>query len=577
MAGRYTSSRHQVCLETKDLSYIIAENYQPGTRTPIYSTLSAASPKDGLDYPLDADTIQDGDDRPASRNWPPMSSKDNERLRMEGFDTASPTYKGSSAKRQTVVPGRTQSRGSKPAKGKPLIESTAQTDDDSKWIHRDKLAQIESQELREISFRLGLPAHVESGTQVRPSNHDKRGSFHGSSTVQETGVGDAHSISVASPSGQQRPDSMVLESTASLLVTDSHTATSYWLSNPETDKTELPSSTPQAYLDALQPPRGDSHGQSSSSVKRTGQSSLGTQLALRKSLSQQKRSTARRSGETNRASMERQRPLHLAARPEGDAPWLAEMYKPDPRLPQEEQIIPTHAKRLAREKVEMYDMAPLSSRQPQSFLLEPDDPESDEAEKSGTRHSAVIAGKTSATHDPTLEKQISAGRSHIAGSNDLQDAVSPTHSEYTKSNEYIHLRTLNSPLEVDGQEWPLSSTRVDNSPPKPALNIRPGRDGDAGGFSRGSDRGSYQLTPVIRTKEEMEQRLGQQPGVGSRTSESETPKLALADTSHLKTTPRINKQTTSVPGRPIVSKFEDDKPEAAVKTKKKRRKRFLCF
>jgi hypothetical protein len=35
-------------------------------------------------------------------------------------------------------------------------------------------------------------------------------------------------------------------------------------------------------------------------------------------------------------------------RPEGEAPWLASMYKPDPRLPPEEQMLPTHAKRLAQ-------------------------------------------------------------------------------------------------------------------------------------------------------------------------------------------------------------------------------------
>ena len=39
-------------------------------------------------------------------------------------------------------------------------------------------------------------------------------------------------------------------------------------------------------------------------------------------------------------------------RPEGDPPWLASMYKPDPRLPPDQQMIPTHAKRLAQEQWE---------------------------------------------------------------------------------------------------------------------------------------------------------------------------------------------------------------------------------
>jgi hypothetical protein len=37
-------------------------------------------------------------------------------------------------------------------------------------------------------------------------------------------------------------------------------------------------------------------------------------------------------------------------RPEGEAPWIATMYKPDPRLPPDQQIIPTHAKRMQQEQ-----------------------------------------------------------------------------------------------------------------------------------------------------------------------------------------------------------------------------------
>ncbi|KAL6709409.1 40S ribosomal protein S12 [Coniothyrium glycines] len=41
-----------------------------------------------------------------------------------------------------------------------------------------------------------------------------------------------------------------------------------------------------------------------------------------------------------------------AHRPEGEAPWIATMYKPDPRLPPDQQIIPTHAKRMQQEQWE---------------------------------------------------------------------------------------------------------------------------------------------------------------------------------------------------------------------------------
>lgn len=44
-------------------------------------------------------------------------------------------------------------------------------------------------------------------------------------------------------------------------------------------------------------------------------------------------------------SGENDRPRTAVNRPEGDPPWLSTMYKPDPRLPPDQQIIPTHARR----------------------------------------------------------------------------------------------------------------------------------------------------------------------------------------------------------------------------------------
>ena len=44
------------------------------------------------------------------------------------------------------------------------------------------------------------------------------------------------------------------------------------------------------------------------------------------------------------------RPATAINRPEGDPPWLATMYKPDPRLPPDQQLLPTHAKRLEQKK-----------------------------------------------------------------------------------------------------------------------------------------------------------------------------------------------------------------------------------
>ena len=47
-------------------------------------------------------------------------------------------------------------------------------------------------------------------------------------------------------------------------------------------------------------------------------------------------------------------------RPEGDPPWLATMYKPDPRLPPDQQILPTHARRMQQEQWEKEGKTPIT-------------------------------------------------------------------------------------------------------------------------------------------------------------------------------------------------------------------------
>src|SRR6201999_1549016 len=51
-----------------------------------------------------------------------------------------------------------------------------------------------------------------------------------------------------------------------------------------------------------------------------------------------------RSGETPPGSSNK--------RPEGDPPWLSSIYSPDPKLPPEQQLLPTVAKRLQQEQWE---------------------------------------------------------------------------------------------------------------------------------------------------------------------------------------------------------------------------------
>lgn len=93
---------------------------------------------------------------------------------------------------------------------------------------------------------------------------------------------------------------------------------------------------------------------------------------------------ATRAGDNNRPT------TATANRVEGDPPWLATMYKPDPRLPPDQQILPTHAKRMQQEQWEKegktpstYDreFAPLAIRSDNEPPHEIQEPEKTEPEQ----------------------------------------------------------------------------------------------------------------------------------------------------------------------------------------------------
>lgn len=52
------------------------------------------------------------------------------------------------------------------------------------------------------------------------------------------------------------------------------------------------------------------------------------------------------------------RPPTAVNRPEGDPPWLATMYKPDPRLPPDQQMLPTLARKMQQEQWEKEGRTP---------------------------------------------------------------------------------------------------------------------------------------------------------------------------------------------------------------------------
>ncbi|KAL4811488.1 hypothetical protein BDV18DRAFT_10059 [Aspergillus unguis] len=82
---------------------------------------------------------------------------------------------------------------------------------------------------------------------------------------------------------------------------------------------------------------------------KTGATNRKTSAPLPKKTTTTPRSRATSSGRPITRSGET-RPTTAVNRPEGDPPWLATMYKPDPRLPPDQQILPTHARKMQQEQ-----------------------------------------------------------------------------------------------------------------------------------------------------------------------------------------------------------------------------------
>jgi hypothetical protein len=287
-------------------------------------------------------------------------------------------------------------------------------DDDDNWIHRDKLAQIESRELEEAGFPVVRQSRAGSrsttgGTYSRqdqhpdqeldaefdeyktPKNHDTKryrvvspmpteeeeGVFNFELRTPEEVAAEQEARQYfhsppAKPNGTRIPmpkqspvpvPSIIMERDSPL----PRSRTSSGNGIPEirprsrsmSSQVMLEDEMPRTPIEACRSSASD-ESPSSSPPKSKGPSKGAPTSGARKTSTQRNTSGTskyRTSSQQNRNSPEKRpgtssgRPS-TSHRPEGDPPWLATMYKPDPRLPPEQQMLPTHAKRLAQEKWE---------------------------------------------------------------------------------------------------------------------------------------------------------------------------------------------------------------------------------
>ncbi|KAI5865256.1 hypothetical protein GGS23DRAFT_417994 [Durotheca rogersii] len=272
------------------------------------------------------------------------------------------------------------------------VSSSEPDDDDrSKWIHRDKLARIENQELRAAGIILPKPR-----AQSRPGrdrSQDKMNGHRRATDASEHPVSRSRKNSELSLDRTLDPEGPAWDLRLPEEIAED--PGEYWVTNGTGKGSRIPvakvspAPIPADYLDrdapvarqasagldedtpiSLPKPRSRSGSSNALDAPRAQPTKRGTaDVSPKKTTNGAKKVTAPKSGvhgrpKTRSGSAPRSgsttrpttrsgdlSPISKSA-PEGDPPWMISAYKPDPRLPPDQQLLPTVAKRLQQEKWE---------------------------------------------------------------------------------------------------------------------------------------------------------------------------------------------------------------------------------
>ncbi len=281
---------------------------------------------------------------------------------------------------------------SSPEKKKRLDTDGPQGDEESKWIHRDKLARIENEELQAAGIVL-----PKSRAHSRPRRDRSQEKTNGHSRSRKNS-----NLSVQTTESENPASAWDLRLPTEIAEDPEENQRQYWTSNgtsgkgsripvaklspapippdfierdtPISRKTsgnlledDLPASIPKpsrsrssSFANTLdEASRYQPTKRSVSPTKKT------TMNGTRKTPAKEKQPASNRSktrSTSNTRSISATRPTTRSGEmsplsssskaPEGDPPWMVSAYKPDPRLPPDQQLLPTVAKRLQQEKWE---------------------------------------------------------------------------------------------------------------------------------------------------------------------------------------------------------------------------------
>ncbi|KAL8823739.1 MAG: hypothetical protein Q9170_008324 [Blastenia crenularia] len=186
------------------------------------------------------------------------------------------------------------------------------------------------------------------------------------------------------------------------------------------------------------------------------------------------------------------RPATAVNRPEGEAPWIADMYKPDPRLPPEQQMLPTHAKRLQQEQRER------------------------EAKEAGINPQQLAP----ATVTPDRPVGITRTPSPLATNNHSQPSPHP----YTPQDH--NLRNFNTPPDRANANSPSSQWPLKVAPPikPPSVKTSNNNKNGTSPISPDQPHGGYSTIPKIQST----------PPIGSAPSPKAMPQAMVQEKPRVK-------------------------------------------
>ncbi|TAQ89102.1 hypothetical protein B7494_g2593 [Chlorociboria aeruginascens] len=331
--------------------------------------------------------------------------------------------------------------------------------ENSRWIHRDKLARIESQELQAAGIILPR-TRAASKSSHREHNRDQQSNGYKSEGQKRQKIA---SSPTEESSGETGWDLRLPEEVAQDIFADVSGGVKGISRIPVCKTSPLP--IPMDYLERDTPMHrkqsggwigedegisySKSRGRSDSvkvledaistptpempSKRQISETSPTKKAVTRKNSVPTSRTTSAQRPKTGSGSnrdMSGQRPPTRSGetkRPEGDPPWLATMYKPDPRLPPDQQLLPTVAKRLQQEQWEKegkfgtaydtsfrplndeaFNQPPEASPDPEPQIVEPKIEHGSEWPLAGNKSPTLSTGKSGGYS--TMPKITGAGQ-----------------------------------------------------------------------------------------------------------------------------------------------------------------------